>query len=212
VLGETTHALKRGDYYREHDCGSFVADAIRLATKADVAFINSGGVRSEFPQGKITRAHLLEVLPFDDELGTFEASGAELEAICRHNALAAITRDHGILQVSGLRYRYRRTAGGKPEILSVEVGGKPVEREKKYLCATNRFLLFEQAEKYFGAAPAGRKKLETKIQDAVAAAFKNGPVERPDRGRIREEKAGPATVPAGAEPRDGEGSREENGD
>ncbi len=208
VVGETAHGLRRGDYYGETDCGSFVADAIRAAAGADVGFINSGGVRADLPRGKVTRADLLAVLPFDDSLASFEATGAELEAILRHNALAAATRDHGILQVSGVRYRWRRAprAGGAPgaEIVAVEVGGKPLDRNRTYTCATNRFLLFEQPEKYFGAVPRGRRKLDVTIQDAVAAAFANGPVERPARGRIVEERAEPAAVPAGGPPAEGE--------
>jgi 5'-nucleotidase/UDP-sugar diphosphatase len=199
IIGETAHALGRGNYYAATDCGSFIADAFRLACGTDVGFVNSGGVRGEFPQGKISRAMLLAVLPFDDELATFEATGAEIEAICRWNATAAVTRDHGVLQVSGLRYKWRRTAGGGAEIISIEVGGKPLDKAKKYTCATNQFLLFQQAKKYFGYEPPSRKKLETTMQAAVIAAFKNGPVERPDRGRMWEERGKSEPVPTGAD-------------
>jgi 2',3'-cyclic-nucleotide 2'-phosphodiesterase (5'-nucleotidase family) len=197
IVGETAQPLRRGDYYRETECGSFVADAIRRAAGTEIGFINSGGLRAEFPQGKVTRAQLLAVLPFDDELASFEVSGAELAAIIEHNAKAALTRDHGILQVSGLRYRYRRRGPEGVEVISIEVGGKPLDPARKYTCATNRFLAFEQAEKYFGLKPAA-KKLEIALQAAVAAALKNGPVERPDRGRIRAVGAeAPAPVSAG---------------
>jgi 2',3'-cyclic-nucleotide 2'-phosphodiesterase (5'-nucleotidase family) len=207
VLGETTHALKRGNYYGPTDAGSFIADAIRAAAGTDVGFINSGGVRAEFPQGKVTRATLLAVMPFDDELSTFEASAKDLWTICRTNATAAALGNkggHGILQVSGLRYRWRRE-GKKAVVTSVEVGGKPVpehDESAKFTCGTNEFLAFEQAAKYFGFEPASRKKLTTTLQAALVAAFKNGPVELPDHGRIREESE--AAVPAG-QPKEKEG-------
>lgn len=209
VIGETTEGLRRGNYFAQTEAGSFVADTIRLACAADVGFVNSGGVRAALPQGKVTRANLYEMLPFDDDLATFEATGAELEAICLHNARAAVSRDHGVLQVSGLRYRWRRDESGGAAILSVEVGGKPLDRARTYVCATNRFLLFEQAEKYFGYVPPSRKKRDDSIRSAVEAALKNGPVERPDRGRMWEERG--ATVPAGSGPEGGK-SEQEAGD
>lgn len=195
VLGQTTHALKRGNYYSATDAGSFVADAIRQQCGTDIGFINSGGVRAEFPEGKVTRATLLAVIPFDDELATFEASGAEIEAICRTNATAAAARTHGVLQVSGLRYKWKKE-GKKGAIVSVEVGGKPLDPKKKYTCASNEFLVFEQAAKYFGYEPGTRKKLTKTLQEALVQALKAGPIELPDRGRMKEVGAD-ESVPAG---------------
>jgi 2',3'-cyclic-nucleotide 2'-phosphodiesterase (5'-nucleotidase family) len=186
TIGTTVKALKVGDYYGQTDCGSFVADAIRAAAQADVGFINRGGVRAEFPEGKVSRAALMMVMPFDDELGTFEATGAELEAICLYNARATVTRDHGILQLSGVRYKWRRKGEKDAEVVEVTVGGKPLDREKTYLCATNEYLLFEQAGKYFGKEPRERKKLTTMIVQALEQALKAGPIEPPDHGRILE--------------------------
>ncbi len=223
VIGETAQALTRGNYHAETLLGSFVAEAIRDAAQADVGFMNSGGIRAEFGAGKVSRADLLKVIPNDNELAVFEVTGAELEAICRHNAQAGAAKDHGILQVAGIRYRWKREKDGDKELAKlvwVEVGGGKIDPAKTYRCASNGWIVMEQAEKYFGFAPKVRKPIEKTMHSALLAAFKRGPIEAPDRGRMQEERAPrpprpeepvPATgtarpepVPAGAGDDDGE--------
>ncbi|HVY61128.1 MAG TPA: 5'-nucleotidase C-terminal domain-containing protein, partial [Planctomycetota bacterium] len=194
VLGETTRALSRGNYYQETACGSFVAEALKEAAKVDVGLMNSGGIRSDFPKGKVTRADLLKVMPNDSKIRAFEVTGAELEAICLFNANAAIKQDHGVLQVAGLRYRWKREKTD-PEgrtmtarLLKLEVGGKPLDPAKTYTCASGEFIVDAQAVKYFGFAPKKVWSVEPTIHEALVAAFKRGPIEQPDRGRMWEER------------------------
>ena len=201
VLGEAVRPLRRGNYYGESAIGDFVADAIRAFSGADVAFMNNGGIRDGIDAGPVTRGVLLGVLPFDNDIVLFDATGAELEEICRHNAIAAATKDHGTLAVSGVRYRWRHVRGGaEVELISVEVDGKMIQRERKYLCAGSDFVLFEQPAKYLGYVPLSRRRIAATIQGALEAAIRKGPICPPRGGRIvKQKEASTPSVPgAGA--------------
>jgi 2',3'-cyclic-nucleotide 2'-phosphodiesterase (5'-nucleotidase family) len=153
-------------------------------------------VRSDFPRGPVTRASLMKAFPNDNDLATFSVTGAELEKLCKHNALAAVTKDHGVLQVGGVRYRWKKLGDKDVELLEVTVGGKKLEREKTYTVVSSEFIAVEQAEKYFGFVPKKLEKSPKTVHQAVIEALKKGPIELPDRGRmweVREKK--PATVP-----------------
>jgi len=205
VIGETTQALTRGGYHMEQPIGSFIADSLKLAAGADVGLVNSGGVRADFDRGPVTRAELLRCLPNDDKLSTFEVSGADLEKIVLHNARAAARKAHGILQVGGVRYRWKKTGTEeKPdaEILKLEVNGKPLDREKTYVVATTVFIASEQAPKYLSVEPKNRKTLDIGTHAALILAFKEGPVEAPDRFRIFEEREG-SKKPKERKPKEG---------
>jgi 5'-nucleotidase / UDP-sugar diphosphatase len=57
---------------------NLVADALRAAAGADVAFTNRGGLRASLPAGPITRQQIHEVLPFADTLTVYAITGADL--------------------------------------------------------------------------------------------------------------------------------------
>ncbi len=62
----------------ETNLGNLVAEAYRAKFNADFAISNSGGIRATISAGKITLEHIMTVLPFGNEVGTAELSGAEV--------------------------------------------------------------------------------------------------------------------------------------
>lgn len=61
--------------------GDFISDAIFEAGKSsnpDFAFVNWGMIRMNWPIGNLTYYNLFETIPFDDQICSFEATGAEL--------------------------------------------------------------------------------------------------------------------------------------
>ncbi len=184
-LGSLEVAWKR-NYYGESNIGDWITDALRRRAGTDVAFLNSGGIRSDLPAGPVTKGDLMTVLPFENQLCTFEATGADLEKIVATNAVAAVAHTHGILQVSGLRYAYT-VDGDQARVVFLEVGGAPVDRERTYTVATNEYMLFSQPGKYFpGVEPRNPTCLGVSMVEAVADAFqKAGTVSATVDGRIR---------------------------
>ena len=99
-LGVTTTAPFTRTSLRESQLGNFVADALRDWAGADVALMNSGGIRANLRAGDLVYSDLFEVSPFDNYPAVVMMTGQQIL-----DALRATTGgDRGILQVSGLRY------------------------------------------------------------------------------------------------------------
>lgn len=64
--------------------GNLIADAHRHATGAQVALLNSGGVRRPLPAGPVEYGALYELQPFQNELVRLETTGAVLRAALEH--------------------------------------------------------------------------------------------------------------------------------
>jgi len=104
----------------EHNLGNWLADCLRSGADADVALINSGGIRRPLSSGPLTALDVNEMLPFANNLISVKISGEKLRAIIQQNANAGVSGEHGILQVSGVRYSYRADAAGeKAELIEV---------------------------------------------------------------------------------------------
>ena len=81
--------------------------------KVDMAVVNIGGMRTDWGAGDITRRHIFELMPFDNELVVLTMTGEEVLALCH-----TIVRLKGE-GVAGLRIKARN---GK--LLSATIDGK----------------------------------------------------------------------------------------
>ena len=145
-LGTTAVALdSRNATMRSGEAaiGNLVADAMRESTRADVAIMNGGGIRGGrlyAPGTAITRRDLLAELPFRNRLVTIEIGGRALRQAIE-NGLSQLPQATGRFpQVSGLAVEFdpQRPAGER--ILSIKVGGAPLDPARTYRLATNDFL------------------------------------------------------------------------
>lgn len=99
---------------RETAIGDFCADAYRAVAKADIAFVNGGGIRADLPMGYITYGDLIAVHPFGNTLCSVKATGQQvldaLEMSARftqaeqNDGKLAVGESGGFLQVSGLKF------------------------------------------------------------------------------------------------------------
>lgn len=137
---DSRKAMVRG---QETAIGNFFADAMRAASGADVAVLNGGSIRGEAiiaPGSPLTRKTVLAALPFANKLVTLEISGADLRAAFE-SALWSLGKDAGrFAQISGARIVARRDAVPGSRLVSVEIGGKPLDDARRYKVATNDFL------------------------------------------------------------------------
>lgn len=93
----------------ESPAGDLVADAQRTYAKTQLAFVNTGSIRSGLLAGPVTYGDLFTMQPFqDDYVDTFSLTGAQVWALLGQQ-LASGTG--GIMQVSGLHFTY---TGGVP--------------------------------------------------------------------------------------------------
>lgn len=135
VVGETTVDLKR-NRREESNVGNLIADALREASRADLAFQNGGGIRTDIPRGQITLEQLYTLLPFDNLLVAMDLTGEQVRGILEQSAGSP----HQLLQVSGLSVHF---ALGRPpgsQVTKIMVGHEPLAPDKIYRVATNDFL------------------------------------------------------------------------
>jgi 2',3'-cyclic-nucleotide 2'-phosphodiesterase (5'-nucleotidase family) len=146
VIGTLATEWKRGD--GERVIGNFLADAQREGGHADVGFMNNGGIRKELSVGPITKRSLFEVLPFRNILVTFDLTGAQIRTIVQH-AVTQQARGRERIQTSGIVARWKRSATGTPELVSVLINGNPLDDAKMYRGAASDYFMGESPQ-YLG--------------------------------------------------------------
>jgi 2',3'-cyclic-nucleotide 2'-phosphodiesterase (5'-nucleotidase family) len=140
-----------------------------------VAFLNSSTLRKDLPAGPIRLLDVHEILPFANMLVTWELTGEEIMTIVQQNASAMANDRAGGLQVSGLRYGYRRV-GDHVEVEGVAIGGRPLSREKVYTAAAPDYVV-TKAERYFNLPNPEVTELGVGLTEAIADAVKaSGPI------------------------------------
>ena len=142
VIGTLKSDWMRSD--NESEIGNFISDAQREAAHADVGFMNSTGIRKNLSAGPITKRDIFEVLPFRNILVTFQLTGAQMRSIVLHS----LDR-HTMIQTSGIRCEWKRGADGKPQIVKLEINGKPWDEKANYIGAASDYFTGE-AKRYLG--------------------------------------------------------------
>ncbi len=95
-VGELAQALTRApDSRGQSALGRFVAESQRVATGADIAFMNAGGLRADLPAGRVTWGDAFAALPWGNTLVVLEMTGAQVLDVLAHEGGSR-------LQVSGL--------------------------------------------------------------------------------------------------------------
>jgi len=112
----------------ESPLGDLIADALRVGTESDIAFMNSGGIRSDLAAGDLIYADMFAVSPFDNFPAVARMTGAQI----RDFLLATTTGTRGLMQVSGMRYTVD-FAKGNDRITSMTLpNGEPLQLDKVY--------------------------------------------------------------------------------
>jgi 5'-nucleotidase/2',3'-cyclic phosphodiesterase and related esterases len=106
------------------------------ASNAQIAFQNSGGIRTDIPKGKITMEQVYTLLPFDNVLVIMDLTGKDILDLLEQSA----TLEKGILQTSGIRVKYDMTRPIGSRVIEVFVGNEPLDLNKVYRVVTNDFL------------------------------------------------------------------------
>lgn len=144
------------DVCRVEECtlGNMIADAMRWETAAEIAIMNSGGVRASIPAGDITLGTVLTVHPFGNQISTFDATGADIIAALE-NGVTFLAVDGDTIsradlagrfpQVSGLQVTFDITQEPGSRVVEVLVEDSdlnfvPIDPEAVYYVVTNNFM------------------------------------------------------------------------
>ena len=203
-LGVTVTSPLGRDYEGESALGNVLADGLREMEKADVALLNSGGLRANLKAGAITYGDIYEVLPFDNTVSIVTVTGEEL----RRLLVAAYGTGSGVFQQSGLKVKLARCAG--PERLRdvTLANGKALEPGRLYRVVMPDFLARGAAGlgTVLSTLPAERIDLgvgrELILRDALATWWKSRgtPISAPATGRISFVDEGASCTPKAPAP------------
>lgn len=97
--------------------------------QVDFSVVNVGGMRSPWKAGAITRRHVFELMPFDNELVVLTLSGEDVIDLCQ------VFAEDGGQGVSGLRM-----VAEERQLADVTIAGEPVQKDRYYHVATSDYL------------------------------------------------------------------------
>lgn len=160
----------------ESAMGDLVADAQLAATQsagAQMAFMNAGGIRSEFVlaegQEKLIYAQVASVHPFKGTLQLLSLSGAQLKDLLEQQWQSDGAGSFKPLQIShSLAYQWdgRKPRGQRILADSLVLNGEHISAEKYYRLSVNEFLA--DGGDGFTVFTQGRERFDTGIPDLKA--------------------------------------------
>ena len=174
---------------KESPIGNLIADLMREAMGADVALVNGGGIRGNAvtPAGPLTKGDVLKILPFANRVVKIEVTGDVLRAALENGVSQHEKTAGRFPQVSGIRYVFDPKQPAGSRLVSVTVGGKPLDPAARYSVATFEFLM--------GGGDGYRMLQQAKVlvapmygpmdSDLILARLKSGPLAPAVDGRIQ---------------------------
>jgi len=127
----------------ENAFGNLVADAMRSAVDADVAFTNGGGIRGNtvYDAGHtLTRRDILTELPFGNGTVKLEVTGAILKDALEHGYASVPEAAGSFLHVSNIKATIDSTKEAGGRVSEIMIGGEALDMAKTYTLATNDFM------------------------------------------------------------------------
>jgi 5'-nucleotidase len=129
------------DFRNTDELGYWMADALKITAKTEIAVINKGGVRiDELPAGDVTRKTILTIDPFGNQVVTLNLTGHELKAFIS-NMFGQ--DEYRIMYPSGIHLKYTVKENGS-KLIDLELlneDGTPLNMDKTYSVATNSYVI-----------------------------------------------------------------------
>jgi 2',3'-cyclic-nucleotide 2'-phosphodiesterase (5'-nucleotidase family) len=184
VVGHSTvEFTHRGREKGDSALANLVADAIQAQSGADIAVINTDGIRSDLVKGDITRGTVISMLPFDNRMVTLEASDQQIRAVVNY-ASSRLNRG-GSIQFAGLHYALRDGV-----VTDIQVAGMPLKPGRRYTIATVDYVANgnDGADVFRSLKPL--KKSEDLVRDVfIRHLATHSPLTMPEGGRVAHPEA-----------------------
>lgn len=166
--------------------GALIADAQRESVKADVAFMNPGGVRAGLTKGNVTWGQAFTCQPFNNQIAVLRMTGAQIKT--------ALEQQWGpgsggevratILYPSGLTYEFDDAQPYGSRARNITIGGAPISETQVYTVAMNSFLA-GGGDGFPEFAAIKDRSLGSNDLDALISYLAAHPGVVPELGRIR---------------------------
>ncbi len=175
-IATVAETMRRGG--PQYALGNLIADAQRAATRADIAVMNNGGIRTDLWAGPATYGSLFEIAPFGNLLLRITASG---DAIRRYFENAVSGRNV-FIHISGATIRFDPSKPAGSRLVDVEIGGARLDPARTYTIAMSDFMATGGDGLALGGSDARTEALGIVDLDALIAYVQSRPggVVRPD--------------------------------
>jgi len=170
--------------------GNLVTAAMQEETRADFAFTNLGGLRTDLAMGNLTVGDLLKVMPFDNTLCVVKMKGAMIRAIFERKGGRA---SQGI-GFSGAQVTVDPDAPEGRRVKELLIGGKPIERDTVYrVCTTDYLMDGNSGLGFLAEIPQDQVEFTQTLDRAALSHYveKHSPVSPRVDDRWRERKGAP---------------------
>ncbi len=136
IIGETRTSLTRSSL-GESPMNNLITDVLRERAGADFSFMNYGGIRADLKVGPLTREDIFRVLPFGNEIVSFEAPGRLIKEILERK----VAGGRRGLAISGAKVVINKSLPDGQRVVSVEINGALLDPQRIYRLATSDYLM-----------------------------------------------------------------------
>jgi 5'-nucleotidase len=140
LIGVSQRALTRSENAAgESALGNLIADAQRVITQSQFAFMNPGGMRADLDAGEVTWGELFAIQPFANDLVSMDLSGAQIELLLEQQwSNQAFAR---LLKISGLAYTWDAARPIGERVIDIrDANGITLDPAALYRVTVNSFL------------------------------------------------------------------------
>ncbi|WP_019341450.1 bifunctional metallophosphatase/5'-nucleotidase [Stutzerimonas stutzeri] len=123
----------------ESALGNLIADAQRVATDAQISFMNPGGIRADLASGEVAWGALFAIQPFANDLVSMDLTGAQIKTLLEQQWIGqSYTR---LLKPSGIWYSWSTSRPEGSRVIEMrDATGALINPAAVYRVTVNSFL------------------------------------------------------------------------
>ncbi|KAL2267945.1 hypothetical protein VTJ83DRAFT_5222 [Remersonia thermophila] len=127
---------------RESNIGNFVCDIMRHHYGTDCALMAAGTIRGDqvYAPGPVRVKDVTDCFPFEDPVVAIRVTGKALWDALENGVSLYPALEGRFPQVSNIRFTFDPARPPGSRIVSVEVGGSPLDPDRSYLLATRGYM------------------------------------------------------------------------
>ncbi|HBM08576.1 5'-nucleotidase [Pseudomonas sp. 10B238] len=140
VVGLAQNGLTRTETPAgESALGNLIADAQRVATDAQISFMNPGGIRADLDSGEVTWGELFAIQPFANDLVSMDLTGAQIKTLLEQQWLGQSYAR--LLKPSGIQYSWSASRPVGNRVIEMrDATGALINPAATYRVTVNSFL------------------------------------------------------------------------
>ncbi|HEX6740436.1 MAG TPA: bifunctional metallophosphatase/5'-nucleotidase [Sphingomicrobium sp.] len=146
VIGRLTATARKSDQDSESQAADLIADSMLAATKNDaqLALVNSTGVRVDLPGGDVRYKDAFAMMPFGNNLVVLTLTGAQLKAVLEQQYAIPLrpkaTLPAVLAPSAGFTYAVDLSRPVNERVSGMTLGGRPIAPDGAYRVVVNNYL------------------------------------------------------------------------